>query len=261
MITVTSMISTRLVKKITYAGGCVVVLFLLMAIVLTVIGSRQPAPIPSVPPQIFQPIIVERIDIIPQGNVVDIVARVRNHNARAGIPQLPVTFIARSTEGVEVGRQQQTVYILPGSVQYLVAFSVPVESQATVAELDIPQQPQFVLLPEAFSLPSFSAFLRQRTPRTFPERTLEEQKGVIRNTSPLDWQSVEVVGVAVSGGDNVVGVGKTFLGELRAGEQREFTLQWVMPAQPTQQVVVLPTTNIFAEENVVRIIGDPGLLR
>lgn len=255
------MVATHTVKKITYAGGCLVVLFLLMAIVITLIGARHPAPIPSIPPQLFQPIIVERIDIIPQGNVVDIVARVRNHNARAGIPQLPVTFIARSSDGIEVGRQEQNVYIIPGSVQYLVAFGVPVDAEAAVAELDIPQQPQFVLLPEAFSLPSFSAFLRQRTPRTFPDRTLEEQKGVIRNTSPLDWQSVEVVGVAVSRGDSVVGVGKTFLGELRAGEQREFTLQWLMPVLPTQQVIVLPTTNIFAEENVVRIMGDPGLLR
>lgn len=256
------MFSSHIVKQITYAGAFLLVVFMITGIVATIMigANRDPTlPAPSLEP--FKPLVVEQIDVIPQDERADVVVRIRNFNARAGIPQLPITFILRDANGAEIGKHEQTRYILPGSVQYLVALNVHVTGQAATAELIIPPQPEFVTFPEAFTLPSFSAFLRQRTTKILSAQTLEEQKGIIRNTSALDWQSVEVTGVALAKGNKVVGVGQTFLGELRSGEQREFTLQWPLPKIPTERVVVLPTTNIFLPENIVKLIGDPSLLR
>ncbi len=72
---------------------------------------------------------------------------------------------------------------------------------------------------------------------------------------------MQVTGVAVDASGNVVGVGSTFVGELQPGEEREFTLQWPIPLTPTTQVIVLPTTNLFKEADIIKVIGDPALLR
>jgi hypothetical protein len=90
---------------------------------------------------------------------------------------------------------------------------------------------------------------------------VETQKGIITNTSTLGFRRVDVTGVAFDANNKVVGIGKTFIGEFMVGEQREFTLEWPAPITPTQRVVILPTTNIFNEDNILSAQGDPGLLR
>lgn len=249
-------------KQTTYALGCLSVLVLACGGIILALGglpegsAPTPTPLPS-----FAPIVVEQVDIIHQAGRVDAVARVRNPNPRAGVANWPVTFIILNEADQVIATRVENAYLLPGSVQFIIALNIEVSDTVHHSRLEIPSAPAFVTLPASLTLPSFNTFLLDRVLRPSGARTLEEQKGIVTNTSTFDFQRVEVRAVAVSSEGKTVGVGTTFLGELKVNEQREFTVVWPQGTASTARVFVVPVTNIFAEENIIRVIGDPALLR
>ncbi|MEK7557515.1 MAG: hypothetical protein AAB538_06040 [Patescibacteria group bacterium] len=153
------------------------------------------------------------------------------------------------------------------SIYYLFAFAmfqgimVPVSEPPTNVEVELQANPSFITIPASVSLPDLNVTFRERTIKNIGNTVLEEQKGVVTNASSLDWQFVEVAGIAVGNSGAVVGIGKTFVGDLKVGQQREFTLSWPATREPIRNVIPDATTNIYREENIVRVLGDPGLLR
>lgn len=252
----------RLIKQATYAGGCLsLVGIFLVIIIASLLPYRTSRPAPPEPTPVFQSIIVERVDSIPHGQTTDLVARLRNPNPRAGISELPVTFTFVDTAGQELARHAEMSYVLPGSIQYVIALNVPLPSNLAAVNVSLPTDPAFTALPAELTLPTFTTFLRQHANRSIGEQTFEEQRGIVTNNSPFDFHRVEVAVVALGPKEQAIGVGKTLLGTLTVGEQREFVAQWPTPAQATERVIVLATTNIFREDNVVEVIGDPARLR
>jgi hypothetical protein len=127
--------------------------------------------------------------------------------------------------------------------------------------VQLPSNPTFTTVPSSIKAPEFNVFLKELSRRTLGTVAIEEQRAVIRNVGTLDWEKVEITAVALSTDNEVIGVGKTFVGALNNTQEREFTLQWPVPALVTSRVIALPSTNIFAEDNLIRIIGDPNRLR
>lgn len=252
----------RLIKQTAYAGGCLTFVFLaLVVLVIVLFPDNTSRPTPPVPTPEFQAIVVEQVDVIPHGSTADLVARLRNPNPRAGIRDLPVDFILTDSAGTELARHSEMSYILPGSIQYVIALNVPLPAGFTGATASLPPEPVLTSLPPELTLPTFTTFLRQQTTRTLGDATIDEQRGVVVNDSTFDFHRVEVAVVALNGGGHVVGTGKTLLGTLTVGEQREFVVQWPSADQPITRVLILATTNIFREDNVIEIIGDPSRLR
>ncbi|MEX2054705.1 MAG: hypothetical protein WD972_00850 [Candidatus Andersenbacteria bacterium] len=256
------MSTQRVVKKTVYAGGFAVV------IVAAVLGLaaivRTPAPVPLATPTpvvATRPIVVEQVDVVRHQSSVDIVARLRNPNALAGVKEYPITFVLLNSEQQEIVQHPVTTYLLPGSLQYVVAIGIPVGEVVTEVRVDIPPTPNFTELPRGLDLPNFGSFERERALKPIGRLSYEEQKGILRNNSTVDFNRVQVTALALDERAVVVGVGTTFLGALKVGEQREFTVQWPEPARPTRRVVIFPSTNVFLEENIIRAIGDPSLLR
>lgn len=253
----------RVFKQASYAGGC---LFFITAVVLAIAWlagwSARPSSVPTpVPTPSHRPIEVEQVSVIKHANSVDLVAQVRNPNLRAGVARYAITFVLLDPTGQEISQQEVESYLLPGALTYVTTLNVPLDRNLGRVEYILPDSPVFQPLPESISLPSFNSFARERRITNIGSTRIEEQKGIVTNSSTFDWKRVEVTGVALSTNDQIVGVGKTFVGELKVGEQREFTLQWPAPAEPTERVVILPSTNIFQEENIIEIIGDPSSLR
>ncbi len=253
----------RAFKQASYAGGCLLIVGLVIAgaaaLVTAPSVSVKASPTPSAA---FAPLIVEpTADIIRHGDTIDLVAKVRNPNVRAGVAEFPVTFIVVDEAGRQT-RHQEVAYVLPGSLQYVVALRVPAPSTFTV-RLEVPENPAFTVLPDTLQLPVFGGpFLRSKpTVKSIGDALIEEQKGVVRNDGTYDFQRVELVALAQDAQGRTTGIGKTFLGELRVGEQREFTVQWPAPATPTARVITSLSTNIFLDEAIIRVIGDPSLLR
>lgn len=231
-------------------------------------GEPGPQVTPSTAPE-FAAIALEDVAVISQNNpaagerVVDIVALLRNPNPRAGVATYQINFSLYDTDGQVIKEASESTYVLPGSIQYVAALNIklPLERRLGRVAVNLPPEVNFIRLPDNLDLPRFALSLRERQTKTVGNQTLEDQPGVITNSSTFDWQRVEVTAVALDTQGSMIGVGKTFIGKLLVGEQREFTVQWPKPPQAIDQVIALPSTNMFREDNVVDIIGDPGRLR
>lgn len=246
----------RTVKKVLYAALFLgVMFFVIFLFVLPYFYQDDLVP----PPPVRESIVVESVDAIVHEGTVDIVARLRNPNPRAGVPNYTVTFVLLDSEGKEIETITEETYLLPGSLKYLAVLDITISGDLDRVRVDQPTDPVFVESKQ--SAPAFNSFIRGRTIKNVGSRRVEVQKGVITNIGNLGFRRVDVSGVAFDAQDNVVGVGKTFIGELQAGEQREFTMQWPKPFADTTKVIVLPDTNIYKKNNILPIIGDAGRLR
>lgn len=261
---------TRHKKQIIYGLGFLIVLGLIMWWLFVLVGPPTPPAGPSPTPTTqAQPIQVEDVSTIQHtaappafGHSVDIVVRLRNPNLRAGVAKYPITLNIIGTRGQILQTEEITdTYLLPSAVTYAVKLGVPVAEPVASIQVELPQNPVFTAVPASVSLPSLSPSIRDRTVKNIGNTAIEEVKGIVTNNSSLDWQFVEVTGVAASESGEVVGVGKTFVGELRVGEQREFTLQWPATRATGSRITPFASTNIYRQENIVRAIGDPSLLR
>lgn len=255
------MLKRRVVKQAAYAGGLLV--FLLVAVVLAGLFVTRPprAALPSpTPPSPYKPLIIEQVDVVAHGTTADIVARLRNPNPRAGVAEYPITFVLLNSSQESFHERQEITYVLPGSVQYVVALDVPLAQPLQQVEVKVPDVSEFQELPKTIDVPTFASFHRQSTVRDVGGRVVEEQKWVVRNTSTFSFQRVEVVAVAHADDGRVVGIGTTLAGALAVGEQREVTLQWPAPSSPSSRVTVFPSTNVFLDANIIRAQGDPGAL-
>lgn len=232
---------------------------MLLVLFAPIFRSRQPAqPLPSAAPVAIR---VESVDTVPHPGSIDIIARVRNPNPRAGVAEFVVTFILLDAQGQEVRRIDEQTYLLPGSLNYIAALHVPLTVPITQVKVELPSQPLFSTPPAALATPTFNSFPRELTTRTIGQATIEVQKGVVANTSTAGFRQVDITGVAFDAEGKVIGIGKTFIGQFKVGEQREFTLQWPKPAAGTARVIILPAANIFQADNILRTVGDPSQLR
>lgn len=249
----------RTTKKISYAVLFAFIVILLLGwIIIPQIDFTGPPATSDTTAR--ESLIVEGVDIVHHENSVDVVARIRNPNPRDGVPDYDVTFIFLDADNKEIDKIYEKVNLLPGSLNYVAALDVPLETTVSV-KVDMPSQPIFVTLPKTVSLPEFNSFLREIEVRTIGDQKYEIQKGLITNRGTLGYRYVDVTGIAFDSNNEVVGIGKTFLGEFAPGEQRVVTLQWPEPIRPTQRVILLPSTNIFVQDNIMPVVGDPALLR
>ena len=251
-------IMRRTLKKILYAvlGVSAASLFIFL-IVLPYLNLFQNDPI--IPPQVRESIVVEDIDAISHEGTVDVVARIRNPNPRAGVPDYTLNFVLLNAKGEELKVISEKTYLLPGSLKYVAVLDIELSGEFDRVRVDQPADPVFVDSKQP--IPVFNSFIRGRTIKNISSRRVEVQKGIVSNIGNLGFRRVDVSGVAFDSQERVIGVGKTFIGELRAGEQREFTLQWPKPFADTTKVIILPDTNIYSKDNILPITGDPGQLR
>lgn len=252
----------RVRKQLFYATlFFAVVTGFVSALFVVIKGPAVPEISLNARPPVFAAVELLEVSYVADDTTVDAVARLYNPNPRAGVVEYPVTFILLDAQGETIAQRTETTYLLPGSIQYAVALNIPVRAKVAKVEVQRLESPLFVALPSTLTLPSFGTLLQERTQLQRGSTSIEQQVGLVTNNSTFDFQRVEVVVVGVNEIGRMVGVGKTFVGELKVGEQRQFTVQWPAASQASRQVVLLAATNIFKEENIIRAIGDPSLLR
>lgn len=260
----------RVLKKTVYGVGYVAIAGFFIFLVIAPFIPKKQITGPFVTPEPLLPIIVENITAIPHindpgptGKTVDVVARLRNNNPRAGIKDYEVTFQLKDASGAVIQTVTQHEYVLPGSIGYIAALDMQIPPTAVFDHVDVitSKNPKFLSIPDTAPTPQFSIFPRDRTLVNSGKFVLEQQTGIVTNSSSFDWQVVDVVGVALDANGAIVGVGKTTVGKLIIGEQREFALQWPRPNTATAKVVALAVTNMYDDANFVQIVGDPGKLR
>lgn len=256
------MVSRRLLKQFSYAGGCATFLALiLVGVVFTVRSPRfSPAVIPS-PSVSYVPVMIEELFSVQHIDAIDVAVRLRNRNPHVGVADYPVIFIIEDTQGREITRRQEAAYLLPGSLRYVATLGVPVR-EAVRVRVEVPLDPPWQELPPTIRLPQLGAFLRGETHvQVVGSTQVQQQKGIANNASSYGLARVDIVALAYDSDRKVIGIGKTFLGELGVGEQREFTVQWPQPPRVPADIITALSTNAFDEDNVLPVVGDPGSIR
>lgn len=259
----------RIQKQITYGIGWLVVAVGVISLIsfLSTGSSRQQARLATPTPSLT-PIILEGTDVIRhevkegENKTIDLVTRLRNPNPSAGIAEYEVTYVLQDVDGQEITTRREKTYILPSSAQHVIALNISLGSKNLAnVETKLPQAPTFITLPPTMSRASLGAFPKQRVEQVIGSRVLEEQSGIVKNNSTFEWRTVEVQVLGVSQEDEIVAASKTTIGALKVGEEREFKVVWPKPTTPVTRLVLLPTTNIYLDENIIKTIGDPSLLK
>ncbi|MBI1833447.1 MAG: hypothetical protein HYR90_01350 [Candidatus Andersenbacteria bacterium] len=262
--------SHRRMKQIGYVASLVVVLVIFFSLIVPFSVRLFAEKTPVVTPSPYQPIKLEQEAIIvhqrPDGSrTADIVAQVRNPNSRAGLSSYVVTFKVLNPAGEEILSHTEKTHLLPGALQYVVAIDVPIPVEAAIGRLQVllPAEGDltFQPLPNGLNPPEFQTLLQGRSQRDIAGIPIETQTGLVTNASTFDWEKVEVVAVGLNAQRQIIAVGKTFLGRLLVGEQRQFTVTWPTTGEPIRNVIALPSTDMFNEENLVETLGNSGTLR
>lgn len=259
----------RTKKQIAYGSSFIIAILLVIIGINYIAGKFSSTPqVTNTPPPRYSPISVETVDGIRHQirpgveNTIDIVARLRNPNPAAGVKSLLVTFIIKSPNGAEIKRVPVETYIMPGAIQYAMALNVSIgQQQVGAIEAELLPTTSFIALPPDTNPPTFSAFVRGRQEKTIGDLVIQDQIGIVKNTSTFAWGKVEVYVVGLNSQSKVVAAGKTFVGALTVGEEREFSVSWPAPNEIIERVLILPATNMFEEQNIIRAIGNPGLLQ
>lgn len=253
----------RIIKRTNYGLGCGLIVFLLLAAL--VFRQRPSAELPTVLPSpltAYKEIIVEKIDVVRHGLAVDIVARLNNPNTNVGVGDLSVVFIVKDDSGAEIARQKISTFILPGSLQYVAAVNVAVGDNIGPIDVILPDEFVFNELPQGISVPRLNALLQPRSQVKIGNELLEQQKGTVTNQGTFDFRRVQVITLASQSDGKVLGVGLTYLDDLQVAEQREFTVLWpVVVDGVIDKVQLIVNTNVFRDDNIIPVVGDPALLR
>lgn len=258
------MIRRRTVKQASYAGGCVVFLALgITGIWLLVRSPRQATVPPPTPTATYQAIVVEQVVSVRHERVVDVVVRLRNNNAHVGVAALPLTVVVEDGNAQELSRQDTTTYVMPGSLQYVTLFNLSVSAGEYQVRVELPANTAFQELPSGIRAPLLTAFPRgPLETKIAGGAASQQQKGIASNgNNSYGMQRVEVVALAFDKQKNVIGIGKTFVGELKVGEQREFTVGWPAPVPAVADIILSPSANVFELDNIIEVVGDPNTLR
>src|SRR3989338_8439123 len=138
----------RIIKQSIYVAlslGLIALVLFIVIIPSMNLFRRDPAP----PPPPRESIIIESVDTITHDSTIDLIARVRNPNPRAGVPDYTLVFILLDEDGQEITTISQPTYLLPGSLKYVAVLDVAVTQpidRGRSAEHTSELQSQFHLL-------------------------------------------------------------------------------------------------------------------
>ena len=219
----------------------------------------EPPPPPALSPPSYETLVVRGAGLLRQdsGDRADLYAIVRNPNANAGVRAVDYVFEVRA-HGQSVARILGRTYFMPGQEKPIVALSETVPPGGGEVTINF-GTPDWVAVEPGFQPPSFVPVSRTAKVRE-GQPPLYEVKAVLANESPRDYLTVEVTALGLDANGAIVGAGRTFVGSLRSGERREFTVFWPLPpGREIAEVRIVPEINVFSKAAVQPRPGVPGL--
>ncbi len=195
--------------------------------------------------------------LVLKDNNYDLVAQIFNPNPNFGLEKFKYTFKIYDEAGALLKEQSGTSFLLPAEKKYLIEGNVAVGKKIGRVELDLEKvlKDAWKKLKENFESPDIYVHDRQF-------QYLENQVGsaqalgTIKNNSDFDFQTINVAVILFDENKEIVGVNKTEISTVLAGEERYFSVLWFTPFKAAvQSVEMQPETNLFLDENFMRRFG------
>lgn len=201
-----------------------------------------------------QEIKVEETGFIEGGvaGKADVFGKIYNPNQEFGSSKFSYVFKIKNSEGSVEAIRSGTGYIFPGERKYIAEMNIDfVGEQRRAVELEIlniewvesaniNEKPQLKIVNKNYSEIASGVIF-------------SEASGLLKNESPLDFDSIAVLVVLKNAEEKVVAMNSTKMNTVRSGESREFRAPW--PNRFPGEVIAMDVqadVNVFNPESFSR---------
>ena len=207
---------------------------------------------------------IKNIDVvwaiaIPAGNnSYDLAANIRNPNPNFGHAGYKYNFVLKDASGQIIGQRNGNDFILPGETKYVIEANF----QSSVAPSTVSLQIDTGVNTDWLQLTNYQAVNLYIQDKGFTVSNqagfLAEATGVVKNGTNFGFDTVTVNIVLFDRNKKPIGVSKSVINTLTAGEGRYFSAQWFAPFAGTMDSFDMQAqTNLFSDSNFMRIYGVP----
>jgi len=191
-------------------------------------------------------------------NSYDLVGFVRNPNPNYGTTYLRYSFELKNASGQVVGKKDGMTFILPNSTKYLIENNVTADQPVAKTDLiiDSGDRTDWQKLKDYQAI---DLFITDRNFKSTSEpKFLATASGIVKNSTPFGFDKVVVNVVLFDAAKKAIGVSKTQIQTLIAGENRAFSVQWFSPfSADVASYEMRAETNLFLDDNYMRVYGVP----
>ncbi|QQS61644.1 MAG: hypothetical protein IPN70_01795 [Candidatus Moraniibacteriota bacterium] len=186
----------------------------------------------------------------------DLVARIKNTNNLFGSGSFSYTFNLLDEQKNIIRSVSDTTYILPAQERYLILLEVESIKEPSSVELIIDtiaweefseyESPKLNVTNKSFEISSSGA-------------NYAVAKGLVWNESPYDFETIEIFVVLRDDAGKIIGVNRTDMQTVKAGEKRDFPVYWMnVIKEKVASIDILAITNMFENQNFIKIFFPSG---
>lgn len=192
--------------------------------------------------------------LIRQG-VYDLAAKIENPNPNYGAAILPYEFFLYDSSGAIIASKKGATFILPNKQSYIIEPAVNINQSVTSVKL-VFGTPKWSKLQD-FETNLFFIKDKQFGPLTNGSG-FYQVAGVVENRSNYDFDRVYANIALYDASNESIGVNKTEMRTLIAGEERYFLSKWFSEiAGEAANVDITVETDVFKNDNFMKRFGVP----
>lgn len=176
-------------------------------------------------------------------NKVNLVAKVRNPNSNFGLRSFDYNFVEKK-ETEDLILSKGSSFILPSQTKHLIKLGVPVgeipEGKLTIELSNLDWQPSVDVRTDSLWVANGDYT---------PKKDSTEITGTLINESALLIEEVQVRALVFDKDGALIGMTRTQLGHVRAGEKRDIKTYIDYPLQKEGTLIFEADTNLLAESS------------
>lgn len=165
------------------------------------------------------PIVVRDPKIFENERTYQVLTRIKNPNSNAALELLEYELVLYGLRGNEVSRSRREVSLSPAEDMYFLDEFEKGQSKVSKADINFTA----VVWREGFESDNK---LQLQAELVYDVSDKLQVSGEVKNGSNLDYDSVEVIVIAMNQFRTPVGASKTRLTNLRSGDSRSFTVNF-----------------------------------
>lgn len=201
---------------------------------------------------------VDWVQMIPlKGDSYDLAAKIINGNPNFGLGSFRYSFRLYDKDGKQVKSQSGSSFILPSRSKYLIEGNIEAPNAVRV-ELVIqnPDKDEWQQLVSEYEDPNI--YVQDKQFKYLEDQSAkEEASGVVKNASGFDFDQIIISIILFDKDRKVLGVNKTDMRTVMAGEERFFSALWFTPiAGQVASADMQAETNLFSDANFMRRYGS-----
>jgi hypothetical protein len=210
-------------------------------------------------PAAVLPLEVGPARILKAGTGYDVLVYLENPNPLYGASRVEYVLTVTDAAGAPVALRRGVTYVNPTQPRYMLFPLTGISMIPANAELQItPATVQWsALTVDAKGDIQFGV----HGERFVPSSSSLYFEAAVLNRSQFTFDTVDVTVLIFDERGEVVSANTTVQRTLAAGEERAFRMEWPFAVPGASRAEIMVTTNVFANDNFIRVYGSPESLQ